>query len=56
MKIDARVDTLLDELHSGPPWTGTCLECGKKAVSFKASGDGGFELSCDGCEELYHEE
>ena len=50
MQIDTQTEAMLEEIYAGPPWTGTCPACGKKAVSYKSGGvDGSYELSCDAC-------
>ena len=57
MQIDAKLEAMLDEINAGPPWTGTCPACGKKAVSYKSGGcEGSYELSCDKCYALLDED
>ena len=51
------VQAMVDEIHSGPPWAGTCLNCLKRTVTFKSGGaPDGYELSCDACGALYDED
>lgn len=51
------IDRIVEECMSGPPWTGTCASCGKKAVSYKHGGaPDSYELSCDSCGAFYDED